>query len=95
MKSDFAHKLMLKCESVIIELLKMFKIATRYMEGCSRLFLTRMHMIVVEQAHTILCILVKIDIIYLKYSLIMYELSSGYLRDIFGIRAVEFLVPNK
>ena len=25
----------------------------------------------------------------------MYELSSGYLRGIFGIKAVEFLVPNK
>ena len=25
----------------------------------------------------------------------MYELSSGYLRGIFGIRAVEFLLPNK
>ena len=27
-------------------------------------------------------------LIYLKYSLIMYELSSGYLWDIFGINVV-------
>ena len=31
----------------------------------------------------------------LKYSLIMYELSSGYLRDNFGMRVNVFYVPNK
>ena len=41
-------------------------------------------MIVFEQAHTAICDRVKIDKIYLKYPLVMYVLSSGYLRDICG-----------
>ena len=31
---------------------------------------------------------------YLKYSLIMYELSSGYLRDIFGTKGLWRMVED-
>ena len=54
-----------------------------------------MYMIVFEQAYTTICIQVKIDKIYLKYSLIMYELSSGYLWGIFGIKECDLYAPKK
>ena len=75
-------------------MLKIFKILSIGGIARSKLLLTRTHMIVFEQAHTTICDRVKIDKIYLKYPLVMYVLSSGYLRDIFGINEVRKKYEN-